>query len=549
MSKARRPRASRPVIDVEVPAAGASVDPFALKGRDPASSLASSMMDPSMQLWRPSSRSPDSDVLPGLALSRARARDLDRNSGIAKAGIQSVADNVVGTGLRLSPRPDYLALGQTKEWAVAWARVVVSKWCAYFWSTKAHAGDTLTGDQITQQVLRMWMLNGESVELPLWIPDRDEYATKLQVVESDRLSNPNGQPETVAFHGGIEFDPYGMPLAYHIRNAHPGSTLMDTSGDMYTWTRVPRRFPDGRLRVLHQFTQDRPSQSRGVPLFAPVLSQFKQLDRYKAAEVMAAIVNACLSMSIETPMEADDIIEMFQKDPKAYGEWRLKFASEAAMSPGTIVPLMPGDKMSANFPARPATQYASFVRAVMQEIAAGLDMPVELLMKDFTDSTYSSARAAMIEAWKAFNRRRDLLATQLLDPWFELWLEEMVDKGEIDAPMWSENRSAYLRARWIGPGKGYVDPVKEAQGATLRMDAGLSTLEDECAEQGKDWQEVLEQRAYEQAELTRLGLKLGQMNVQTPPGQTGEPNGGEETPPKKDQPKTPKSPAQQGTGG
>ena len=38
------------------------------------------------------------------------------------------------------------------------------------------------------------------------------------------------------------------------------------------------------------------------------------------------------------------------------------------------------------------------------------------------------------------------------------------------------------------------------------MEAGLSTLEDECAMQGLDWEEVLEQRAREKAKMQELGL-------------------------------------------
>jgi capsid protein len=48
--------------------------------------------------------------------------------------------------------------------------------------------------------------------------------------------------------------------------------------------------------------------------------------------------------------------------------------------------------------------------------------------------------------------------------------------------------------------------VKEAQAAQIRMDAGISTLEDECAEQGLDWEEVLEQRARERSRMEELGL-------------------------------------------
>lgn len=51
-----------------------------------------------------------------------------------------------------------------------------------------------------------------------------------------------------------------------------------------------------------------------------------------------------------------------------------------------------------------------------------------------------------------------------------------------------------------------VDPVKEAQASQIRMEAGLSTLEDECASQGLDWEEVLMQRVRELKRMKELGL-------------------------------------------
>jgi capsid protein len=54
--------------------------------------------------------------------------------------------------------------------------------------------------------------------------------------------------------------------------------------------------------------------------------------------------------------------------------------------------------------------------------------------------------------------------------------------------------------------RGWVDPVKEKQGAILGMDGGLSTLKRECAEQGLDYEEVIQQRAVEVAQFREAGL-------------------------------------------
>jgi capsid protein len=56
--------------------------------------------------------------------------------------------------------------------------------------------------------------------------------------------------------------------------------------------------------------------------------------------------------------------------------------------------------------------------------------------------------------------------------------------------------------------KGWIDPVKETKASKIRLEIGLSTLEDECATQGLDWEEVLEQRAREQAKMRELGLNI-----------------------------------------
>lgn len=455
--------------------------------------------------WSPRRGSADADLLPELPDLRVRQRDLTRNNGVARGIIQTQVDNVVGTGLRLSSRPDYKSLGKPKEWAAEWRRQYEALFQSWWWTNACHAGDTMTGDQMTALQFRSLMDNGEYIALPMWIDDRgDGFSTKLQTIEPDRLSQPNGAMETARFRGGVEFDVYGAPVAYHFKRTHPGDNFID--GMMSGWERVPRRTAFGRLRVIHGFDPERSGQSRGKPMLAPVLAQFKQLDRYTNAEIMAAVVNAMVAMTIETPLDHDSIVELFSKDSTAYLKARQEHAVH--MQPGTMLPLFPGDKAQAFLPQRPATGFASFVSNVTRIIGVAADLPYELVMKDFSQTNYSSARAALLEAWRSFNRRRDWLGTQWMDPIAWLFLEEMVQAGRIEAPGFYENRYAYQRCRWIGPGRGWIDPVKEADASVIRLDNNLSTLEQECAEQGLDWEEVIEQRAAEFELAKSFGIDL-----------------------------------------
>jgi capsid protein len=57
--------------------------------------------------------------------------------------------------------------------------------------------------------------------------------------------------------------------------------------------------------------------------------------------------------------------------------------------------VFPGDKVSPFTPSRPNSGYGQFVENVLRHIGAGLNIPFELLMKDFSKTNYSSARAAL----------------------------------------------------------------------------------------------------------------------------------------------------------
>src|SRR3954451_11434511 len=67
--------------------------------------------------WHPRLDSANSEYLWDRNRIVARTRDLARNSGWAAGAVTRWVDNIIGSGFRLSCRPDYRALGQTPEWA------------------------------------------------------------------------------------------------------------------------------------------------------------------------------------------------------------------------------------------------------------------------------------------------------------------------------------------------------------------------------------------------------------------------------------------------
>ncbi|MED1791037.1 phage portal protein, partial [Brevibacillus laterosporus] len=179
------------------------------------------------------------------------------------------------------------------------------------------------------------------------------------------------------------------------------------------------------------------------------------------------------------------------------------------MGRGAIVYLDPGEEVQFANPTRPNPDYVGFVNALLRQIAAALELPFEILTKQFT-SSYSASRGALLEAWKMYKMRRSWLAKSFCQPIYEEWFVEAVTKGRIDAPGIFDDPAifhAYTRAEWHGPSQGLLDPTKEVDAAVTRIENNFSTAERETAElTGGSWEQNIEQRAYEKTRLADLGL-------------------------------------------
>jgi len=174
--------------------------------------------------------------------------------------------------------------------------------------------------------------------------------------------------------------------------------------------------------------------------------------------------------------------------------------------------LAPGEEIKQVAAAHPHTGFEDFAHEMLRSIASALGVSAEQITQDWSKTNYSSARAALLESWKTLSRRNTEFKTGTATPIYASWLQEVIERGDLDdvlpigAPDFIEAATAYSRCDWLGVARGWVDPVKEKQGAILGLDGGLSTLKRECAEQGLDWEEVIAQRAIEVRAFKAAGL-------------------------------------------
>lgn len=243
----------------------------------------------------------DSDFLPQQYTLRARSRDQARNSPVvAAAAIDTQVVSAIGTGLRVRSQIDRDVLGLSESEAEAWQQRAET-----IWEIGARALDLegeLAFPSLTRLAFRSILESGDVLVIRRFRPRPGELiGTKLQLVEADRVSNPNWSHDTERLAGGVEVDEDGRTVAYHVASAHPGDFFRIGPT---TRPRIPVRGREGVRPVKLLFDKRRPGQRRGVPYLAPVVEQLKQLSRLTEAELQAAVVSALFTVFVKS--EAGD---------------------------------------------------------------------------------------------------------------------------------------------------------------------------------------------------------------------------------------------------
>lgn len=479
--------------------------------------------------WNPYLASPDGERNMYRDRITARARDLVRNDGWASGAITRILDNQIGGNFRPMFKPDYKALALRtgikafdSTWAHEYAQVLAANYRT--WSEgPGHYADAQrhqTMIQLMRLAFRHKLIDGDALAQLLWLPERlgpgrASYSTALQLIDPDRLSNPQLQFDTQIMRGGVVVDQYGAAEGYYIRRAHQGDWW--SAAESQTWDLIPRETAWGRPIIVHDYDPDRAGQHKGgTGIFTPILARMKMLAKMDGVELDAAVVNAVFGAYIESPYDHSLVEEAIgdtaETGLSAYQEERADFHQERRTSLGGVrVPILfPGEKINAVASTRPNANFSGFQNTFLRNFAAQTGLSAQQLSNNWSDVNYSSARAAMLEAYKTMGRRHYDFTHRFASPITNGWHEESRDVDEYPlprgAPAFEMCRAEYGRMVWMKPPRGWIDPVAEKQGAVLGMDAGLSTLQHETQEQDLDYEEVLEQRAREIAKFKELDM-------------------------------------------
>ncbi len=354
----------------------------------------------------------------------------------------------------------------------------------------------------------------------------DIVATKVQLIEADRISNPRGAMDTELLSGGVEVDGSGRTVAYHVSNVHPGEVRLE---EPTNWARVPKHGSSGLTLSRLIFQKQRPGQRRGIPALSPVMEPIKQITRLTDYELMSSVVSAMFTIFIESENQAAG-----QLPVAPVGEVAPTKAGDVFMpGGGAVIDLRPGEKVQTADPTRPNEAFEPFFEALVTQIGMSIEIPFEVLMHRYQNS-FSAAKAAMLDAYRFFVTRRQFLADHFLSMCYEWVVNDAVLNGLIDLPGFVADpmmRKAWLGAEWIGPSHNQIDPQKEVTAAIARIDAGLSDRKYETAQiSGRDWdRDVQPQRLREKQRLEEDAMGFSAVPMApSSGGEEGEEEGGAE---------------------
>lgn len=400
-----------------------------------------------------------------LPTLRNRSRDLRRNNPIAKRAIEVTTNGIIGRGIQTR------IIGDSKdELQKLWKGWADSKKCDYDGKHNLKGLQRLAMDAVQE--------SGEVLIRRRFVNDLD-YPIQYQVLESDFL---NTSVDGLQSNGntaiqGIEYDQNGKIVGYHLYQTHPGSFSASLKIES-SFIPAPE--------IYHLFRQERPGQVRGIPWSSANIIRLKDLDDFQDAQLMRQKIAALFTAfvhDISAEVECDDTSD--------FGE---------TMEPGIIEELPPGKTVTfANPPS--VENYKEFTSVELHSLAAGFGLSYEALTGDLSEVNFSSARMGWLEMNRNFDAWRDqIMISGFLDSAFSDFLLMMRIVGIVYA--------SNTEAKHIPPKREMIDPTKEVPATIKKIRAGLSTLSDEIAAQGKDPDEVFDQLEQDQQKIDEKGLKL-----------------------------------------
>lgn len=440
--------------------------------------------------WTPVNASAEQTDGVSRNILKAKARDLERNNDIVGAALDALIRNTVGTGIK----PQARVKKQDGSFDDETNKIIEKAWNDFVKNCDITGHQTFY--EIEAMILLRRIVDGEIFIKPV-INNYAKNPLQIQLIESDLLDsaliNPKNKENYIV--GGVEVDANFKPVAYHFSEQTPDGFTG------YKTVRVPAN------KIIHLFKKTRPTQVRGVTELARIIKRAKETNDFLDATLVAEKIRASFALLI-TQIGGSSGIGRAPIDPNTEKPLQDIYT-------GMIKYLKPGEDVKTIAPGGDSGAVKDYMQIEDRRIAAGTGQSYEVVTRDMSQTNYSSARQNHLEDRKNWIILQKYIIDHVCDPIYQKFIDLLAINGVIDITDYSKNPSKYYAVDWIAPGWSWIDPLKDVKATREELEAGITTLSTICGEQGKDWQETIDQRLrerkYEQEQSKKLGLDSNQV--------------------------------------
>jgi lambda family phage portal protein len=434
-----------------------------------------------------SNRSADSEIKPDLVIMRNRARQLARDDVYVKRYLELVKTNIVGdNGMTLQVK----ARNSDNSLDTIGNDIIENAFYQFGMLGNCTADGRMTWVDLQKYVVEATKRDGEAF---IHIVKNNSYkhgiafhpleADMIDEQKNERLKNGN------EIRMGIEVDSFQRPVAYWVRQRHPGDYDFN-SLSLKASVRVPAS------EIIHIYKMLRASQTRGEPALAPAMSQVKMLNAHREAELVASRM-AASKMGFFTSDSGEDV------PADDYDNSVPIIDAE----PGTFHQLPAGVDFKPFDPTHPATAFAEFQKGILRGIASGLNVSYASLSNDLEGTSYSSIRQGALEERDAYRDDQKFFLEHFVFPAYAAWLYHVMEFNYIPLPVTKFDK--FMMASTFRPrGWQWVDPQKEISAAVMAMHNGIMSMQDVSNQYGRDVEETFSQWQRDKELADSFGLEL-----------------------------------------
>lgn len=445
--------------------------------------------------WQPDAVDGDTAIADSMDMLLRRIREMGRDDATIKAAKRSIVKHVIGTGI-LAFADARMANDPTEYDDDAFndpSDELFERWSD---ERECDIAGKLSFEEMQAHAWNEMMESGEC----LWLRVDDDRPGRTiplayQLLESEQLDESRdwdaGADQKYMCRRGIEYDVVGRPVAYWIFDAHPYGDRQRHTG--FLSRRIPAE------RIIHTFLPNRISESRGVTWFTNLQSA-KDLDWYLSNELTAAALGALFAVAIKREHGQGSGTGLTGSSGTATPNTSMN--SELKLGQGIISDIGANDAVEIIESKRPNRDAKPFIDLILQTQAMSVGISRLRLTADYSETSYTSARAAHLDDAAFFQMLQRFGKRNFVRPVRREAQRAAVASGLIRG-MGSRQ---YLRDQMRlenffiqPPGREQIDPEKETNAAAARIRYGVSTHAEECGKRGLHWRKVARQQARENA--------------------------------------------------